>query len=104
MIRYALICEHEHAFEGWFGASVAHVVSRTVRDTALFLDAGQGHEAGSPYWTQPLQRSFVEALGHEPGRLRIALVQPRLDIGLRQEVEEGRDALVVGRRVAGEHP
>jgi hypothetical protein len=21
MIRYALICEHEHAFEGWFGAS-----------------------------------------------------------------------------------
>jgi hypothetical protein len=21
MIRYALICEHEHAFEGWFGSS-----------------------------------------------------------------------------------
>ena len=21
MIRYALICEHEHTFEGWFGAS-----------------------------------------------------------------------------------
>ena len=21
MIRYALICEHEHGFEGWFGAS-----------------------------------------------------------------------------------
>ena len=21
MIRYALLCEHEHAFEGWFGAS-----------------------------------------------------------------------------------
>lgn len=21
MIRYALVCEHEHAFEGWFGAS-----------------------------------------------------------------------------------
>ncbi|WP_374575902.1 DUF1178 family protein [Phenylobacterium sp.] len=21
MIRYALICEHDHAFEGWFGAS-----------------------------------------------------------------------------------
>ncbi len=22
MIRYALLCEHEHAFEGWFGSSV----------------------------------------------------------------------------------
>jgi hypothetical protein len=21
MIKYALVCEHEHAFEGWFGAS-----------------------------------------------------------------------------------
>ena len=21
MIRYALICEHEHEFEGWFGSS-----------------------------------------------------------------------------------
>ena len=65
-------------FEGWFGASVAHVVSRTVRDTALFLDAGQGREAGSPYWTQPLEYSFVEALGREPGRLKIALVSRSL--------------------------
>lgn len=65
-------------FEGWFGASVAHVVSRTVRDTALFLDAGQGHEAGSPYWTQPLERPFVEAMERAPGRLKIALVSRSL--------------------------
>lgn len=65
-------------FEGWFGASVAHVVSRTVRDSALFLDAGQGHEAGSPYWTRPLERPFVDAVGRDPGRLKIALVSRSL--------------------------
>lgn len=65
-------------FEGWFGASVANVVSRSVRDTALFLDVGQGHEPGSPYWTQPLERPFVEELRREPGRLRVALVKRSL--------------------------
>ncbi len=65
-------------FEGWFGASVANVVSRSVRNTALFLDVGQGHEAGSPYWTQPLERPFVEELKREPGRLRVALVKRSL--------------------------
>ena len=64
--------------ESSFGASVANVVSRSVRDTALFLDAGQGHEPGSPYWTQPLQRPYAEELGREPGRLRVGLVRESL--------------------------
>ncbi|MFJ4396855.1 amidase [Pseudomonas sp. NPDC089396] len=61
--------------EGGFGASVANVVSRSVRDTALFLDAGQGHEPGSPYWASPLQRPYVDELGRDPGRLRVGLVR-----------------------------
>lgn len=61
--------------EASFGASVANVVSRSVRDTALFLDAGQGHERGSPYWAQPLQRPYVDELGRDPGRLRVGLVR-----------------------------
>lgn len=65
-------------FEGWFGASVGHVVSRSVRDTALFLDAGQGHEAGSAYWSAPLVRPYVEELRHEPGKLRVAVVRQSL--------------------------
>ncbi|AYC34040.1 amidase [Pseudomonas cavernae] len=65
-------------FEGSFGASVGNVVSRSVRDTALFLDVGQGHEQGSPYWAQPLARPYVEELGREPGRLRVALVRESL--------------------------
>jgi amidase len=65
-------------FEGWFGASVANVVSRTVRDTALFLDAGQGHETGSAYWCPPLVRPYVEELQREPGKLRVAVVRQSL--------------------------
>ncbi|MCX2900574.1 amidase [Pseudomonas mandelii] len=65
-------------FEGAFGASVANVVSRTVRDTALFLDAGQGHEAGSAYWCPPLVRPYVEELQRDPGKLRVAVVRQSL--------------------------
>ncbi len=65
-------------FEGWFGASVANVVSRTVRDTALFLDVGQGHEAGSAYWCPPLVRPYVDELQREPGKLRVAVVRQSL--------------------------
>ncbi|MFK3973377.1 amidase [Pseudomonas sp. NPDC087358] len=65
-------------YEGWFGASVANVVSRTVRDTALFLDAGQGHEAGSAYWCPPLVRPYAQELQREPGKLRVAVVRQSL--------------------------
>ena len=65
-------------FEGWFGASVANVVSRSVRDTALFLDAGQAHEAGSAYWLPPPARPYTEELQREPGKLRVAVVRQSL--------------------------
>jgi len=65
-------------YEGWFGASVGNVVSRSVRDTALFLDAGQGHEAGSAYWSAPLARPYSEELRRDPGKLRIAVVRQSL--------------------------
>ena len=65
-------------YEGWFGASVGNVVSRNVRDMALFLDVGQGHEPGSPYWSKPLVRPYVEEVYTAPGRLRIGLVRDSL--------------------------
>ncbi len=65
-------------FEGWFGASAAHAVSRTVRDSALLLDVGQGHETGSPYWLPPLERPFVDEVGRDPGKLRVALIDQSL--------------------------
>jgi amidase len=57
--------------EHWNGLSVNGCLSRTVLDTALWLDltSGGSEEAGAP----PLpRRSFVEAAMTPPGKLRIA--------------------------------
>lgn len=75
--RYRTPSGPQH-FEGLFGASVANVVTRTVRDSALFLDAGQGHEAGSAYWCAPLERPYVDELQRDPGKLRVAVVRRSL--------------------------
>lgn len=80
-------------FESWFGASAAHVVSRSVRDSALLLDVGQGHEPGSPYWLPPLERPFVDEVGRDPGKLRVALIDQSLtglalDADIRRVLDE----------------
>ncbi|MCL2430218.1 MAG: amidase, partial [Alphaproteobacteria bacterium] len=62
------------AGEGWGGLSVAHVVSRTVRDSALMLDCAAGPEPGDPYAAPPPERPFLEAVARPPRRLRIALM------------------------------
>ena len=49
-------------------------VSRTVRDTAAFLDAVHGPGPGDPYWPEPPVRPYVEELETEPDKLRIALI------------------------------
>ena len=62
-------------YEGWGGLSTDHVVSRTVRDSALFLDATQGPDIGDAYATVPRDRPFVEeAKPRHRTRLRIALM------------------------------
>jgi amidase/6-aminohexanoate-cyclic-dimer hydrolase len=58
--------------EGWGGASVGHVVSRSVRDSAAFLDVTAGAAAGDPYVAPPPARPFLEEAKTAPGRLRIA--------------------------------
>jgi Asp-tRNA(Asn)/Glu-tRNA(Gln) amidotransferase A subunit family amidase len=61
------------AGEGWGGASVGHAVTRTVRDSAALLDATAGPDIGDPYWAPPPARPFLEEVGRDPGRLRIAI-------------------------------
>ena len=62
------------AGEGWGGLSAGHVVSRSVRDSALMLDCTAGAEPGDPYAAPTPERSFAEAIGRPPGKLRIALM------------------------------
>ena len=55
-----------------FGFAVQHVVSRTVRDSAAALDATAGTEPGAPYAAPPQERPFLDEVGADPGRLRVA--------------------------------
>jgi amidase len=58
--------------EGWGGFSCGHVVSISVRDSAAMLDAIHGPEPSSPYMAPQPERPFLEEVGRDPGRLRIA--------------------------------
>jgi amidase len=58
--------------EGWGGFSCGHVVSISVRDSAAMLDAIHGPEPSSPYVAPAPERPYLEEVGRDPGRLRIA--------------------------------
>src|SRR5450432_4124407 len=58
--------------EGWGGFSCGHVLSISVRDSAAMLDAIHGPEPSRPYVAPPPERPFIEEVGRDPGRLRIA--------------------------------
>ncbi len=58
--------------EIWEGASSDHVLSRSVRDSALALDVLAGPLEGDPFVIPPPDAGFVSAMMCEPGRLKIA--------------------------------
>ena len=57
----------------WSGLVSEHIVSRSVRDTAAMLDCTAGPSIGDPYFAPPPERPFLEEVGRDPGRLRIAV-------------------------------
>jgi amidase len=59
--------------EGWGGMSAAHVLTRSVRDSAALLDATQGAAPGDPYSAPPVLRPYLRELADRPARLRVAL-------------------------------
>ena len=48
-------------------------LSVTVRDAAAFLDVVAGYEPGDAHWAPPPRRPYLDEVGDDPGRLRIAL-------------------------------
>ena len=58
--------------EGWGGFSCGHVVSWSVRDSAVLLDIAGQPQPGDPYWTAPPARPFAESASADPEPLRIA--------------------------------
>ena len=53
--------------------STVHAVSRSVRDSAVLLDATHGPAPGDPYCAPAPERPFAAEVGRSPGKLRIAL-------------------------------
>src|SRR5690242_20336301 len=47
-------------------------ISVSVRDAAAFLDVLAGYEPGDAHWAPPPERPFLDEVGTDPGRLRIA--------------------------------
>lgn len=54
------------------GLIADHAVTRSVRDSAALLDATSGPDVGDPYWAPPPERPFLQEVGRNPGKLRIA--------------------------------
>ncbi|MBD0415296.1 amidase [Oryzicola mucosus] len=64
--------------EGWAGMAIDGFLTRSVRDTAVLLDATQGADLGAPYVAPPLQASFRQALDRNDKRLRIGFATTSL--------------------------
>ncbi|MDF1781659.1 MAG: amidase [Alcanivoracaceae bacterium] len=57
--------------EAMHGMAVNHVVTRSVRDSALILDATHGDEIGSLFHITPPETSYQAAISAPPKKLRI---------------------------------
>jgi amidase len=57
----------------WHGFVQEHVLSRSVRDSAAFLDASAGMDPGAPVACPPQARPYLEEVTRDPGPLRIAV-------------------------------
>ena len=63
-----------HYGDSWYGMVALNGLTRTVRDTAAFLDAISGPVPGDAYQAPAPERRFLEAVSTDPGRLKIGFV------------------------------
>jgi len=82
--------------EAWAGMSIAHAVTRTVRDSATLLDITGAPEPGDPYHAPTAERPYAVEVGTDPGRLRIGLLLSAID----PDIEVDPECLRVTREAA----
>jgi amidase len=58
--------------EAIHGAAMNHVLTRSVRDSAVMLDAVHGPEIGGAFLIAPPERPYAQEVTRDPGKLRIA--------------------------------
>src|SRR5262245_48599341 len=83
--------------EAMAGGVAEFVLSRSVRDSAAMLDATCGEADGDPYAAPARRRPYLDEVGAEPGRLRIAVADGAAN-GAAVE-PECRDALMDAARL-----
>lgn len=67
--------------ESWGGFVQEHAITRTVRDSAAFLDVEDPATPGEPYGIAPKLRPWTEEVGAEVGKLKIAFTPESLYAG-----------------------
>lgn len=67
-----------YAGEGWAGMAIDGFLTRSVRDTAVMLDACAGADLGAPYHAPPLRHGHAQAIARPPRRLRVAICDTTL--------------------------
>jgi amidase len=67
-----------YAGEGWAGMAIDGFLTRSVRDTAVMLDACEGADLGAPYVAPPLVQGHSAAISRPPRRLRIGICDTTL--------------------------
>lgn len=90
--------------EGWGGMSAAHAISRSVRDSALWLDLTHGPAPGDPYAAPPPRRPYLVEAMTEPGCLRIGVAKaPPLPFPVHQDCEFAVDRTTMLLESLGHH-
>ena len=79
-------------FDYAYGLVVDHVITRTVRDSAVMLDWTGVPEVGSPYAIPAKAGPYADEVGRSPGRLRIhwsagPRIHPQIEAALHRTVE-----------------
>jgi amidase len=58
--------------ELWEGATIEHVITRSVRDSAAMLDATCAADFGAPYIIQQPEKPYLQEIEQAPRKLKIA--------------------------------
>ena len=67
-----------YAGEGWAGMASDGVLTRSVRDTAVMLDACMGADLGAPYCAPAIKQGHAAAIARPGRRLRVAVCDTTL--------------------------
>jgi amidase len=73
--------------EGWGGAVSEGLVSRSVRDSALYYDLVHGSTEGDPYHIKPPEHPFMHEILQKPRKLKIGFTT-KMPAGLKAPVDE----------------